>query len=67
VLDTDMKGLPHHADVFATVPRPHESKNAKAAWRKERDKLMELMLADFSAPELFRGGVLNDVGPADTP
>jgi hypothetical protein len=59
VLDTDMDGLPHHADVFATVPRPHESKNAKAAWRMERARLLTLMMQDFSPPHIFREGALN--------
>ena len=42
VLDTDMNGLPNHADVFATVPRPHTTSGHKAAWRKEREKLLAL-------------------------
>jgi hypothetical protein len=62
VIDTDMDGLPNHADIFATVPRPHETKDAKVAWRKEREKLLALMLRDFSSPPEFRGGVLS--GPA---
>jgi len=56
VLDTDMEGLPHHADVFATVPHPYDPKSSKAAWRAQRERLMKLMLRDFSSPEQFRGG-----------
>ncbi|MGH6811860.1 MAG: hypothetical protein ACREDM_05760 [Methylocella sp.] len=56
VLDTDMEDLPHHADVFATSPHPYDPKNSKEAWRKQRPRLMELMLRDFLSPEQFRGG-----------
>lgn len=59
ILDTDMENLPNHADVFATVPRPHATKHAKTAWRTEREKLLTLMLKDFLSPSEFRGGVLN--------
>jgi hypothetical protein len=59
VLDTDMEGLPHHADIFATVPRAHPVMTAKAAWRSERGKFMELLLRDFSPAQEFRNGVLS--------
>jgi hypothetical protein len=58
VLDTDMQNLPNHADIFATVPRPHPTKSAKTAWKMEREKLLTLMLKDFLPPSDFRGGTL---------
>ncbi len=58
VLDTDIDGLPNHADIFATVPRPHEKNSHKAAWRKDREKLLELMLKEFSTSDQFRNGAL---------
>jgi hypothetical protein len=51
VLDSDMPGLPNHADVFATVPRPHERNGPKAAWRTEREKLLNLFLEHFADPQ----------------
>jgi hypothetical protein len=60
VLDTDMPGLPNHADVFATVPRPHAERTHAAAWRAERGRLMELMLRELLPPERFRGGAFDD-------
>lgn len=58
VLDTDIEGLPHHADVFATVPRPETNVTPKSAWRRQRSRLMDLMRTNFlSAPE-FRGNLL---------
>jgi hypothetical protein len=59
ILDTDMHHLPNHADIFATVPRPHQTKTPKAAWRSERAKLMDLLQRNFSSAQTFRGGVLN--------
>lgn len=56
VLDTDMEGLPHHADVFATSLHPHDPKNSKLARGAQRSRLMNLMLRDFMSPEEFRGG-----------
>jgi hypothetical protein len=58
ILDTDMGNLPNHADVFATVPRPHATKKAKNAWKTEREKLLTLMMQDFLSPSEFRGGAL---------
>jgi hypothetical protein len=60
VLDTDMDGLPNHADVFATLPRAHATKAPKVAWRKEREKLMGFLLRDFSSAQEFRNGALFD-------
>jgi hypothetical protein len=56
VLDTDMIDLPHHADIFATVPHPYDEKTAKAAWRVQRARLRELMRQGFLGPDEFRGG-----------
>jgi hypothetical protein len=36
VFDTDMAGLPHHADILATMPRSHDARKRKQAWRAER-------------------------------
>jgi hypothetical protein len=56
VLDTDMPGLPHHADIFATVPKGEPSGQSKARFRKERARLMDLMSGNVSTPTAFRGG-----------
>jgi hypothetical protein len=58
VLDTDMMGLPHHADVFATMPRRHARNTPKAAWKAERERMMDLVTAGLSRPAQFRNGVL---------
>jgi hypothetical protein len=58
VLDSDMERLPNHADVFATVPRPHPTNGHKAAWRSERGRLIELFLQNVSDAQSFRGGAL---------
>jgi hypothetical protein len=55
-LDTDVHGLPHHAEIFATVPQPFKENTPKAAWRNERERLLNLLTAGFSAPSEFRGG-----------
>jgi hypothetical protein len=59
VLDTDMEGLPNHADIFATVPHPHATHGHKTAWRREREKLLTLFLEDIADPKAFRAGALN--------
>jgi len=56
VLDTDMEGLPNHAEIFATVPRPFKQNTPKAAWRNERERLLILLIGGFSAPAEFRDG-----------
>jgi hypothetical protein len=63
VLDADMDGLSCHADIFATVPRPHGNRTSKEAWRAERGRLMGLMLANISSPAQFREGVLASEAP----
>ena len=57
-LDSDMPGLPHHADVFATVPRPAEGQSQKTAWKAQRGRLLELLQQNISTPDEFRGGFL---------
>lgn len=42
VLDADMDGLPNHAEVYVTNPKPPEKTN-KMRWRKERRELLKLM------------------------
>jgi hypothetical protein len=62
VLDTDMEGLPNHADVFATVPHPHPNQPTtghKAAWRRERAQLLALLVENVFDPQVFRAGALN--------
>ena len=59
-LDSDMPGLPHHADVFATVPRPFEGKAEKTAWRAERARLLLLLQQSITAPDVFRDGLLRE-------
>jgi hypothetical protein len=58
VLDSDMEGLPNHADIFATVPRSDKPNDRRAAWRKARSRLMTLMAGDISPPQVFRQGAL---------
>jgi hypothetical protein len=58
VVDTDMKELPHHADVFNTWPRQDtEGKpTAKTVWRRERGKLLELANRNIVTRGAFRQG-----------
>jgi hypothetical protein len=63
VLDTDMEGLPHHADLFAAIPRVCEGKKSKDAWRTERGRLMVLMMNGISTPVEFRNGALAAFAP----
>jgi hypothetical protein len=60
VLDTDIEGRPHHADVFATVPRWRHSEkiSARAVWRQQRSELMELLREAPEGPDTFREGRL---------
>jgi hypothetical protein len=67
VFDTDMAGLPHHADIIATLPRPHGTKKPEHAWRPERARLLRLMLGGRSDPAQFRGGSLASIGPTSPP
>jgi len=55
VLDTDIAGRPHHADIFATVPRKRPN---KAVRRLQRNRLMELIRGSLERPDAFRGGRL---------
>jgi hypothetical protein len=59
VLDTDMAGFPHHADVFATMPRRHAKNTPKASWKAERERMMDLVTAGLSRPAQFRNGALS--------
>jgi hypothetical protein len=63
VLDTDLEDLPHHADVFATVPRVQGNSSPKAAWRMERGRLMDLLISRISSAEEFRGGAFRRTPP----
>ena len=56
VLDTDMKGLPNHADVFFTLPSKANQNNKKQAFRKERAQLVELLSKGIVAASDFRAG-----------
>jgi hypothetical protein len=55
VLDTDICGRPHHADIFATLPR--ESASAKAAWRVQRSRLMQIVERGLVPASEFRNGL----------
>jgi hypothetical protein len=59
VLDADMAGLPSHADIFATLPRPHEVRTRKAAWQQERELLLSLLSDGLKPVAEFRDGSLN--------
>ncbi len=67
VLDTDMAGLPHHADIIATMPRRHHKKKPKDAWRTERGRILALMLNQLSTPAQFRAGSLANLAPTSPP
>lgn len=54
VLDSDLPQLPHHADVYATVPRG----GTKAAWKGEREELLKLIAAGLQTSSEFRDGAL---------
>jgi hypothetical protein len=58
VLDTDMNKLPHHADVFNTIPRKSGDNppSNKAVWRRERVKLLNLANTNIIKRESFREG-----------
>ncbi|WP_091896058.1 hypothetical protein [Bradyrhizobium sp. Rc2d] len=58
VVDTDMKGLPYHADVFNTVPRQNTDgkPTAKTVWRRERSRLLDLANRNIVKREAFREG-----------
>jgi hypothetical protein len=58
VLDSDAERRSHHADVLATVPRPGMNVSNKAAWRRQRGDLMNLLRHNFETPGQFRGGSL---------
>jgi hypothetical protein len=67
VFDTDMAGLPHHADIVATMPRSHDTRKRKQAWRAERPLILNLMRRQLSTPVQFRAGSLADVAPTSPP
>jgi hypothetical protein len=57
ILDSDLPELPHHADVYATVPQG----GTKAAWKAERERLLNLLTAGLTPSSEFRdGALLND-------
>jgi hypothetical protein len=67
VFDTDMAGLPNHADILATMPRSHDTRNRKQAWRAERPLMLNLMRRQLSTPAQFRAGSLSHVAPTSPP
>ncbi len=67
VFDTDMAGLPYHADIIATMPHRHDKKKPKDAWRTERGRMLALMLNQLSTPTQFRAGSLADVAATSPP
>ena len=58
VTDTDMEGLPHHADIFATVPTAGSA--SKALRRLQRNRMMELLAGRMQPHEGFRGGAFSE-------
>jgi hypothetical protein len=61
VVDTDMAGLPFHADIFNTLPRANDdpkSPSNKSVWRKERQRLLKLANQNIQKGDQFRGGAL---------
>jgi hypothetical protein len=58
VVDTDLRNLPHHADVFNTVPRQSADgkPTPKSVWRREREKLLELANRSIVRRDAFRNG-----------
>jgi hypothetical protein len=61
VVDTDMDGLPFHADIFNTLPREGTGKNPpsnKSVWRKERQRLLAMANRDVLRADQFRDGSL---------
>jgi hypothetical protein len=58
VLDADMDGLPHHGDIFVTLPIPHEVRRPKSAWAQEREELLNLLSNGLQGVENFREGAL---------
>lgn len=60
VLDTDIMNRPHHADVFATLPRQDAKVTNKSVWRAARGHLMAAVGQKIELPTNFRGGVLAD-------
>jgi len=67
VFDSDMAGLAHHADIIATMPRPHDKKKPKDAWRAERGRMLALLLNQLSTPAQFRAGSLANVTATSPP
>lgn len=55
VLDTDMENLPHHADIFATVPKTDKPTNV---WKSEREALLDLLVDGFTPSAEFRNGTI---------
>ena len=58
VLDADMPSLPHHGDIFVTLPALHPVKKPKSAWAQEREVLLNLLSDGFESAADFRGGAL---------
>jgi hypothetical protein len=57
VLDTDMPNLPHHADIFATVPSKGEPKFDRAEFKKVRQQMLTVMSQNIVVARDFREGV----------
>jgi hypothetical protein len=62
ILDTDMVGLPHHGDIFATFPNPYDDKDGKRARRSRRDKMLELLNKNIRDVTDFRDGAFKKYG-----
>jgi hypothetical protein len=63
-VDTDMKDLPSHVDIFSTTPRPKTNENElsnKAIWKRERKKLFDLAAANLFPKSEFKNGLISDI------
>jgi len=61
VVDTDMAGLPLHADIHNTLPRERTGNNSlsnKSVWRKERQRMLDMANRNVLKADHFRGGSL---------
>ena len=58
VVDTDMEGVPHHADIFATVSATGTTN--KAMRRQQRNRMMELLAGKAQSHEIFRDGAFSE-------
>ena len=54
VLDTDMRDLPNHAEIYVTKPKSHPKISDKTIWRKERFDLLKIISSNVQLADDFR-------------